>query len=195
MHCINCEKESAINAPLIPQIEVRANAVIIINNPDNILFIPILSKNLKPASNPFDVSVIALKTIITPKNLNGSDNEGYPKKSESPDEVEKRNKQIIKLNKREIRNEHITIEEMCSSFFNLKEAIYLVEVVPNPNVENAASQNIVDFIIPYSPYNSFPIILAIIIPLISNNRLPIPLPITAQSESLTNLLFNKWERH
>lgn len=49
----------------------------------------------------------------------------------------------------------------------------------------------VDFTTPYSPYTSFPKNLAIMIPDKSIKALPIPLPKTAQNESLKSLLLNK----
>ncbi len=72
---------------------------------------------------------------------------------------------------------------MSFELSRIKSATNLVEVYPNPKVENIPIVNIVFLITLYSPNTSFPKILATNIPDNSANPFPMTLPNRDQKES------------
>ena len=70
-------------------------------------------------------------------------------------------------------------------------AINFVTVIPNPDDENNAIIKSVLFMMPYSPYTSFPRQRATTIPAISEKPFPTILPIKDQEESLSSAELRK----
>ena len=161
-----------------------------LNDPATMLLIPTCLKSLKPPNKPAPNVFKALKIISTPKNLKASANWGSFTKRAILFENKFKTAQVLRLNRTTIQTELFMMLLTLGKSFCIYSAMNLVVVFPKAKVEKVAIVYIVVFTIPYSPYKSFPSILAIIMPDNSIKKLPIPFPKTAQKEFLyKELLF------
>lgn len=109
-----------------------------ITKPDNKLFIAIVLKFLNPARIPICVVVIALNMITIANALKAIAKLGSFKKSAREDADIKRMNAIKPLKIKVILIESRIIFPTCIDFSLISDAIYFVDVTPNPKVANEA---------------------------------------------------------